>query len=646
VELSSPRQPNCSWSQASRTFAIHIPPEVIGLLATESLVAFKRVPRRGLEIGGILLGRTEVGEHTTTFWIEGFQPIESEHRSGPSYVLSDADFPRLQAALANNGTAALGIYRSQTRSEQLAVQQHDIDLFARCFDSCDALFLMLAPMPGKAAFFYRADGEICCVHEFALVSSLSAMTPRPGRTSSQLKLLRHPSSGTQAVPSSGFGHMDFPGEEIALNGSIQHLDQQPPPGAVVKAQSNLPEEATPSRGFPAHRVWTTATGHGPGKILVQWFGHRSTGEKGLWALAAIAVFILAVGLLSYSLRRPSVPDRVAPQYLQLSVDRAGTSLRLHWDPNSSAIRGAARAILHIQDGGQESYRNLAPSEFKTGSIAYEPKSAEVTFRLELYSGEPHTIGLVQVMFPQSPIPQAVAADTNLPLKLKPARIAPVPTNQSTAGSEAHPTSQIDSEALPASHIDSNAPSASHSDIAKDENRRIHIAGLESSGESEVARVEKTPPETPVSTNFDKPPRPSPITPAPEVSVSDQQPSVRVSTGPVEGSRLRNFVGKIPVLRRMKKPVKIAAPVPVYQAKPTVRMPDTAKLTRPVTIDVKVNVGESGAVDRAEVVEYGDPPNFTLANAALAAARQWTFEASRVEDGPIASEVILHFYFSP
>src|SRR5579872_5583972 len=112
VELSSARQPICSWNQASRTFAIHIFPEVVGSLATESLIAFKRVPRRGLEIGGILLGRMEVGEHTTTFWIEGFQSIESEHRLGPSYVLSDSDFPRFQAALVNNGTASIGIYRS------------------------------------------------------------------------------------------------------------------------------------------------------------------------------------------------------------------------------------------------------------------------------------------------------------------------------------------------------------------------------------------------------------------------------------------------------------------------------------------------------------------------------------------------------
>jgi len=62
--------------------------------------------------------------------------------------------------------------------------------------------------------------------------------------------------------------------------------------------------------------------------------------------------------------------------------------------------------------------------------------------------------------------------------------------------------------------------------------------------------------------------------------------------------------------------------------------------------VKVYVGESGAVDDAEVVDYGDPLNLTLANAALAAARNWTFAPSRVDDIPVASQLIIRFYFSP
>ena len=158
--------------------AIHIPAEVIGNLGTESLVAFKRVPRRGLETGGILLGRTEFRDDTTTFWIEGFAPIESEHRFGPSYVLSDSDFAHLQTELTRNGAASLGIYRSQTRSEQLAIQDADVGLFEKCFGVSDNLFLMLAPVPRIGAFYFREDGNLKCVHQFDLVSSLSILSRR------------------------------------------------------------------------------------------------------------------------------------------------------------------------------------------------------------------------------------------------------------------------------------------------------------------------------------------------------------------------------------------------------------------------------------------------------------------------------------
>jgi hypothetical protein len=430
--------------------------------------------------------------------------------------------------------------------------------------------------------------------------------------------------------------MDFPDHKLPLK-------------AVVTAEDNLPEETPTPRNTPVYRWGTTAIGQAPGKVS-EWFRRRTTAERGAWAwAAAIALLVFTLGVLSYSLRRQNVPGRPAPpQYLQLSVDRVGKSLRLHWDRNSSSIRGGAHAILHIQDGAQESDRNLTSSEFTAGSITYEPKSPEVTFRLDLFSGEPHAIGLVQVMFPPSPIPQTPTAGANLPPKLKPAPVAPVPANAPVARVPANapvptPKFNASSEAPPASR-DSKAP-ASHIYIANYENRQVQLPAVRTSRESEITPLQ-TPVETSVVTTIDKPPRPSPTTPAPEVSVSDQKPSVQVSTEPVEGSRFGHMVGKIPILRRLKKPVKMAAPVPVYQVKPAVRMPDAEKLTRPVTIDVKVNVGGSGAVDRAEVIEYGDPPNFTLANAALAAARQWTFGMPRVEDGAISSELILHFYFSP
>jgi TonB family protein len=100
------------------------------------------------------------------------------------------------------------------------------------------------------------------------------------------------------------------------------------------------------------------------------------------------------------------------------------------------------------------------------------------------------------------------------------------------------------------------------------------------------------------------------------------------------------------LGRLKHRDNVAAPVPVYQAQPSLKLPNQQPLTGPVSVDVKVDVAESGKVRTAEIVEYGDPPNFSLANAALAAARQWTFQPARAEDLPVSGQVILHFRFNP
>jgi outer membrane biosynthesis protein TonB len=72
-----------------------------------------------------------------------------------------------------------------------------------------------------------------------------------------------------------------------------------------------------------------------------------------------------------------------------------------------------------------------------------------------------------------------------------------------------------------------------------------------------------------------------------------------------------------------------------------------QLIGPVAVAVKVYVNESGGVNETEVVDYGDDPlSSTLANAALGAARNWTFAPSRVDDIPVASQMIIRFYFTP
>jgi hypothetical protein len=377
-------QPICSWTEGSRQFAIHLRPDVIGRLGIEAWMAFKKVPRRGLEIGGVLLGRVNAAEETTTFWVEGFQPVESEHRSGPSYLLSESDLSDLRQEVERSELKSIGIFRSHTRSEQVGATQADAEMFERCFDAKSALFLLLGPAPGLAAFFVRTDGNFRRVHELALASSLAAIMKlqqgrpfakgKPAAASPQItpSALSAPSVVSPLDPSDT-GH--------SLTACEQSMDRQ----RADRQQRFIPEQ---------ERVVSSA----------RW---------GWWVPTAITFLVAGAtaSSFSYSFRRSAAPNPQAPQALHLSVQPAGMSLRLQWDPNASAVRGAARAILHVQDGDLQSDRDLASQEFAAGSLAYQPKNADVTFRLDVYSAEPNATGFIQVMnIPlQHPIPLAASS---------------------------------------------------------------------------------------------------------------------------------------------------------------------------------------------------------------------------------------------
>lgn len=664
VELSSAGQPICAWTENSRKFEIHLPPDVIGRLGTDSWVAFKRVPRRGLEIGGILLGRIESRDGTTTYWIEGFVPVESEHRSGPSYVLSESDFGRLQEALTKNGASSIGIYRSQTRSEQLALQQPDAELFGRCFDTREALFLMLGPVPATAALFIRADGTLKCVHEFPLVSTLSSsLIVRRSSTTPQVDLPAQPAPKIQAASVSLVRQLEAPRKDDTLSVSEHALIPQPPPesqrtaASVDSHPSGLPVKKETSgvssrRPIPPQPP-TTALKKRFSALLSAYRSRVSGSKKGLWILAAAffcLVIVATVTARSYLLPRAAPPAARASEYLRLTVERAGSSLRVRWDRNSPVVRGATHAVLHIQDGGLQSDRDLAPSEFDAGSITYEPKSSELTFRLDVYSVQPHATGSVQVVnFSSQPAnPAAPPAGPNIQAAPKHPPYALLPVLTSVARTES----------------DSTPPPAAPLLAKKDETEEIRSPALSPTDEvkeefrtpvprsSEKRSPEKT--ETIVlDTRVAAPPivvgSPQPRLPVPEgitAPLPHREPSVDVVPEPVSGSRLGHLVGKVPLLRKLRKQDRFTEPVPVNQVQPSFGMLRPQSLVRPASVGVKVYVGESGTVKAAEVVEYGDPPNFNLANAALAAARLWTFKPARLEDAAVSSEVILHFRFNP
>jgi TonB family protein len=644
---SSPAQPTFAWSDGARSFQIHLRPSVMGRLGTESWVAFKRVPRRGLEIGGVLLGRTERKEDTTTFWIEEFAAVESEHRSGPSYVLSESDLGHMQDEIRRNGTASIGIFRSQTRSEQLVLQEPDTGLLERYFDPGDSLFLMVGPVPGKAALFIRTNGSVGGVHEFPL-TSLSSVLKGSQNLRAQDADPPIPAPEIRSAVTRVVRQLDAP--KIGTQGANEPPQDRPAAMPPLVTHEHLPEAPETENAEPLKSVLTVKPVAHPGV------------NRGRWMMAAALVVLLvtaAFGVRSYSAPRARASVRSALEYIQLGVERDGSSLRVRWDRNSPTLRDATRAVLHVQDGDIQVDRILTASDLSTGSAAYEPKNSDLAFRLDVYSVNPHATGQLQVMNLASPpeIPQARLPEAHIqpePRATAPARHPTFTPVVNAKPAETPSITKIDEVSVirptvpkPVDGMKPEVPEAAP--------RRFDNAQTKSpdAPESPAPRVPEnsSPPRAAiatgraVATSVSSPNIPVPDVPAPNTPTPNKGPSVSVLAEPVS-SRLGHVVGKVPLLRRLNGHDHVAPAVPVYQAQPALKLPNQQHVTEPVLVDVKVDVAESGKVRSAEIVGYGEPPNFSLANAALAAARQWTFKPARTEDLPVSSQVVLHFHFTP
>src|SRR6266852_7563176 len=80
-----------AWHPPEKLITVHLNVEVCDGLGPRATEALKSLPRRGLEVGGLLLGWVEKsgelveksGELTVV--VQDFEPFEAEHARGPSY---------------------------------------------------------------------------------------------------------------------------------------------------------------------------------------------------------------------------------------------------------------------------------------------------------------------------------------------------------------------------------------------------------------------------------------------------------------------------------------------------------------------------------------------------------------------------------
>ena len=152
------------WQVDGKRVSVSLSLSVVDGLSQAAEEGIQALPRRRMETGGFLLGRTRRGRgRSTVVEVEAFEPLVCEHAFGPSYLLSIPDRVGLEARLAargpRGGHSIVGFYRTHTRRE-LAATVEDVDLLSSYFSDPSQVFLLIHDYLGRHAPFFTRNGVL------------------------------------------------------------------------------------------------------------------------------------------------------------------------------------------------------------------------------------------------------------------------------------------------------------------------------------------------------------------------------------------------------------------------------------------------------------------------------------------------------
>ncbi|HZS56979.1 MAG TPA: hypothetical protein VFA65_21415 [Bryobacteraceae bacterium] len=154
------------WNSPGESFTVTYSLEQFHEIDFEVNEGYRRIPHGGIEVGGLLFGRSE----DNGIRVQAFRPIACEHATGPSFNLSDHDLEQLQKQIAGSasdpelaGLEVVGWFIAHTRTP-LRLNDREAELFDRFFPKANQITILIKPerfQPTKFGFFVRkADGSL------------------------------------------------------------------------------------------------------------------------------------------------------------------------------------------------------------------------------------------------------------------------------------------------------------------------------------------------------------------------------------------------------------------------------------------------------------------------------------------------------
>ena len=327
-------------------------------LAIEGFVA---LPRRGLEVGGLLLGLPDAGE----IRIAGFEEAPCEHRYGPSYALSESDRAQLAELLAKRRSGKLavtGFFRSFT-SRDPVIEEADEALVRGHFRTGDFVFLALQPL----------SAENC-------IASLRLF--RDGRL----------------LPETKDPPADFDTPQLAAAEPVTERKLEAPllPPSYRAQEKELGSERLEAP--PVVREPITPS-------VVQLAPRRAR-----WWIPAVIFLSLIAGLAAgYGLWALTQEPRWTELYLNARPESG--RLDVSWNGSSQAALHATRGVLTVTDADSHRDIELGQGEIRTGKYTLPASHGNVELRLILYAkglgiaGDSLRLATISnpVVTPQSPV---------------------------------------------------------------------------------------------------------------------------------------------------------------------------------------------------------------------------------------------------
>ena len=374
--ISSSGLPYYSWEPADKLIAVHLYFDVIDRIIPEVMRGFTSLPRRGAEVGGVLLGRITPGARLEVT-VEDVEFVPCEYLSGPSFHLSGRDTAGLEEALTRRGVdealTVVGCFRSHTRKD-LFLDDQDVGIFAKYFSSPGNVFLLIKPYATRAStagFFFWEDGEVqrdVCYQEFPFGRrELGGGDPRVAmRVRADAA---HPRHAAPLV------------ERNQALGSADRPETGPAPEPEPKRSSLADPKANP---LPPPRRAGCSIFSEPAEPVPEGPSAVSS-RRWLWVPALLLVGALGGFFgLQYS-KRSGTNENGGPLPLKLAVFENQTQLDVVWDRESSSVTGARSGVLTIQDGNFRRDIELTPIQLRDGRVRYSRITGDVSVRLEVTS---------------------------------------------------------------------------------------------------------------------------------------------------------------------------------------------------------------------------------------------------------------------